>query len=110
MNELPAEWLDWQRAHAVALAALQDAQRAYHRTVIQSATTGAQSVTGAQSATGAQTPAVGSQPGAMAPLDKLDGLARLDRLARLDSLERARARLDEVRAQRPPFPDCPATS
>jgi hypothetical protein len=30
-------WLDWQREHAEALTALQEAQRAYHRTVAGSA-------------------------------------------------------------------------
>jgi hypothetical protein len=30
-------WLEWQRDHAAALAALQDAQRAYHRTVVERA-------------------------------------------------------------------------
>ena len=28
------KWLEWQRDHAEALAALQEAQRAYHRTVV----------------------------------------------------------------------------
>jgi hypothetical protein len=27
------EWTAWQREHSAALAALQDAQRAYHRTI-----------------------------------------------------------------------------
>ena len=31
------EWLEWQRDHAEALAALQEAQRAYHRTVVGAA-------------------------------------------------------------------------
>jgi hypothetical protein len=30
-------WLEWQRDHAKALAALQEAQRAYHRTVVERA-------------------------------------------------------------------------
>jgi hypothetical protein len=30
-------WLEWQRDHAQALAALQEAQRAYHRTVVERA-------------------------------------------------------------------------
>jgi hypothetical protein len=30
-------WLEWQRDHAAALAALQEAQRAYHRTVVERA-------------------------------------------------------------------------
>jgi len=30
-------WAGWQRDHAAALAALQEAQRAYHRTVVGAA-------------------------------------------------------------------------
>lgn len=33
-------WLEWQAEHAVALAALQDAQRAYHRAVADRAFAG----------------------------------------------------------------------
>jgi hypothetical protein len=34
----PSEaWQQWQRDHAAALAALQEAQRAYHRTVVERA-------------------------------------------------------------------------
>ena len=37
MTEPSQRWLDWQREHTAALAALQDAQRAYHRTIAGSA-------------------------------------------------------------------------
>ena len=37
MSDPRDAWLDWQRDHAEALAALQDAQRAYHRTVVERA-------------------------------------------------------------------------
>ena len=30
----PRDWLEWQRDHAAALAALQEAQRAYHRVAV----------------------------------------------------------------------------
>jgi hypothetical protein len=32
-----AQWLEWQHEHAVALEALQEAERAYHRTIAGSA-------------------------------------------------------------------------
>jgi hypothetical protein len=34
---MPESWLAWQREHAAALEALQQAQRAYHRTIAGSA-------------------------------------------------------------------------
>ena len=37
MSERNDVWLAWQRDHAEALAALQEAQRAYHRTVVERA-------------------------------------------------------------------------
>jgi hypothetical protein len=37
MNLPDETWLAWQRDHADALAALQEAQRAYHRTVVGAA-------------------------------------------------------------------------
>ncbi len=66
-------WLEWQREHAVALGALQDAERAYHRTVAGAAFAGA--------AEGTQTLQ-----------------ARRESLVRLET---ARVRLDEIRARRP---------
>jgi hypothetical protein len=63
----------WQREHASALAELQDAQRAYHRTV---------------AATAFQSPA--DEPS-----------AEEMRRASLDALEAARITLDEVRARKP---------
>jgi hypothetical protein len=37
MNDTSDRWLEWQREHAAALEALQQAQRAYHRTIAGSA-------------------------------------------------------------------------
>ena len=34
MSEPGDAWLEWQRDHAGALAALQEAQRAYHRSIV----------------------------------------------------------------------------
>lgn len=63
----------WQREHTTALAELQDAQRAYHRTV---------------AATAFQ--AAADEPS-----------AEEMRRASLDALDAARIRLDDVRARRP---------
>lgn len=71
MTEQTADWLNWQREHTEALAALQAAQHAYHRTV-------------AGSAFVADT------------LEAVD--AQKDALRRLEA---ARAHLDEVRARQP---------
>lgn len=67
------QWLDWQREHAAALEALQQAERAYHRTIAGSAFA---------------SPSEG--PSAI-ELQKES----------LDEVEAARVRLDEVRARKP---------
>ena len=72
-------WLEWQRDHAAALAALQEAQRAYHRTVVDRAF----AVGGPQSAAGS-------------PQSVVD--VRQESLREVDA---ARLRLDEVRARQP---------
>ena len=66
-------WLDWQREHAAALEALQQAERAYHRTIAGSAFA---------------SPSEGPSP---IELQKES----------LEAVEAARVRLDEVRARRP---------
>ncbi len=66
-------WLEWQSEHAMALDDLQQSERAYHRTIAGSAFTGQ-----------------GDGPTAW-ELQKES----------LDAVERARVRLDEVRARRP---------
>jgi hypothetical protein len=66
-------WLDWQKEHAAALEALQQSERAYHRTIVGSAFAN---------------PVEGPSP------------IELQRES-LDALEAARARLDEVRALKP---------
>ncbi len=66
-------WLDWQREHAAALEALQQAERAYHRTIAGSAFANPT-----------------EEPSAI-ELQKES----------LEALELARRRLDEVRAAKP---------
>ena len=66
-------WLDWQREHADALAALQEAERDYHRTIAGSA---------------------------FASADEGPSPEEMQRDA-LKTVESARLRLDEVRAKRP---------
>ena len=63
----------WQREHATALAELQEAQRAYHRTVATTAFQGA-----------------ADEP-----------TAEEMRRTSLEALDAARIKLDEVRARRP---------
>jgi hypothetical protein len=67
-------WLEWQREHAAALEALQQAQRAYHRTIAGSAFA---------------SPTEGPSPIEM-------------QKESLDAVEAARVRLDEIRGRRPP--------
>jgi hypothetical protein len=66
-------WLEWQQAHTDALEALQQAERAYHRAMADAAFSAA---------------SAGSEPGE-------------ERRASLEIVDAARARLDEIRAQRP---------
>ena len=70
---MSGRWQEWQREHAAALEALQQAQRAYHRTIAGSAFA---SATGGPSAAGIQKES-------------------------LDAVEAARVRLDQIRARRP---------
>jgi hypothetical protein len=66
-------WLDWQHEHAVALEALQRAERAYHRTIAGSAFA-----------------------------NPTEGPTAIElQKESLDDVEAARLRLDEVRARRP---------
>ncbi len=73
MNEPTEQWLQWQREHTAALAALQEAQRAYHRTIAGSAFA---SPTEGPTATELQKDS-------------------------LDVVEAARVRLDEIRDRQP---------
>lgn len=66
-------WLDWQREHTAALEALQQAERAYHRTIAGSAFA---------------SPTEGPSPIEM-------------QKESLEAVEAARVRLDEVRARKP---------
>jgi hypothetical protein len=67
-----ARWLAWQHEHAAALAALQETEHAYHRTIVGSAF---------------------AIPG--------EGTTNVDRHAALDVVDAARQRLDEIRARQP---------
>ena len=73
MNEKSQAWVEWQAEHAAALEALQQAQRAYHRTNAGSAFA---SPTEGPSAVEMQKES-------------------------LDAVESARVRLDEIRGRRP---------
>jgi hypothetical protein len=73
MRERSERWLEWQREHAAALEALQQAQRAYHRTIAGSAFA---------------SPTEGPSPIEM-------------QKESLDAVEAARVRLDEIRARQP---------
>ena len=68
-----SRWLEWQREHAAALAALQEVERDYHRTIAGSA---------------------------FASADEGPSPQEMQRDA-LKVVEAARLRLDEVRARRP---------
>ncbi len=68
-----AEWLIWQHEHSSALEALQQAERAYHRTIAGSAFAGP----------GDEPDVVEAQNGA------------------LEQVDDARVRLDEIRARKP---------
>jgi hypothetical protein len=70
---LMTRWLEWQREHAAALGALQEAERDYHRTIAGSA---------------------------FASADEGPSPEEMQRDA-LKVVETARLRLDEVRARRP---------
>ena len=71
--ERVVRWLDWQSEHAAALAALQSAERAYHRTIAGSAFA---------------SPVEGPSP---IELQKES----------LQAVEAARLRLDEIRTSKP---------
>ena len=76
MSEPSRAWLEWHRDHEEALAALQAAQHAYHRTVANSAFAGA-----------------GDGPSIAENAEMQQGS--------LEALEAARLRLDEVRSRKP---------
>ena len=73
MKDLSERWLAWQREHAAALEALQQVQRAYHRTIAGSAFASA------------------TEGPSAAELQKES----------LDAVEAARVRLDEIRLSKP---------
>jgi fructoselysine-6-P-deglycase FrlB-like protein len=76
VSEPSRAWLEWHRDHEEALAALQAAQHAYHRTVANGAFAGA-----------ADGPSIAEN-------------AEMQQ-GSLEALQAARLRLDEVRSRRP---------
>jgi hypothetical protein len=76
VSEPSRAWLEWHREHEEALAALQAAQHAYHRTVTHGAFAGA-----------ADGPSIAEN-------------AEMQQ-GSLEALEAARVRLDEVRGRKP---------
>jgi hypothetical protein len=76
VSEPSRAWIEWHCEHEEALAALQDSQHAYHRTVANGAFAGA-----------ADGPSVAEN-------------AEMQR-GSLEALEAARKRLDEIRARKP---------
>jgi hypothetical protein len=76
VSEPSRAWLEWHRDHQEALAALQAAQHAYHRTVANGAFAGA-----------ADGPSIAEN-------------AEMQQ-GSLEALQAARLRLDEVRSRRP---------
>jgi len=76
VTEPSAAWIEWQRDHAEALAALQAAQHAYHRTVASGVFAG---IAGGPSA---------------AENAEMQNEA-------LEALDAARVRLDEIRGRKP---------
>jgi hypothetical protein len=94
MSEPDAKWLEWQRDHAAALAALQEAQRAYHRVFVERALASSR-----QSALGIRQSIAVDQ-------EATDSSAASDRPAadvqqKLKAVDAARVRLDAVRARKP---------
>ena len=68
-----AQWLDWQREHAAALRDLQQAERAYHRTIAGSAF-----------------------------VSPVEGPSAVElQKESLEAVEAARLRLDDIRSRRP---------
>ena len=73
MKEMSEPWQKWQREHAAALETLQQAQRAYHRTIVGSAFA-----------------------------SPTDGPTAIElQKESLDVVEAARVRLDEIRERQP---------
>jgi hypothetical protein len=94
MSQPGDKWLEWQRDHAAALAALQEAQRAYHRVFVERALASSR-----QSALGSRQSAAGDQ-------EATDSSGASDRPAtdvqeKLKAVDDARVRLDAVRARKP---------
>jgi hypothetical protein len=84
MSHAADDWDAWQQDHAAALAALQSAQRAYHREAVISRQASPGSVQ------------VSIEDGQATP--SIDGGGKTQSL---EALEAARLRLDEVRARMP---------
>jgi hypothetical protein len=110
VSEPREAWLEWQRQHAEALAALQDAQRAYHRTVVERALasrrhSGAGSlssvVDGQQSVAGQQRAADRTQSTTGPSSNASPATSATNVQQALAAVDAARVRLDAVRARKP---------
>jgi hypothetical protein len=98
VNDPHDAWLEWQRDHAEALAALQEAQRAYHRTVVERALASRR-----PSAVASQPPAAdGQQPAADGSSSNAGPVTAVVNVQQaLDAVDAARVKLDAVRARKP---------
>ena len=94
MSDPDPKWLEWQREHAAALAALQEAQRAYHRVFVERALASRR-----ESARGIRQLIADDQ-------EATDSSGAADKRAadvqqKLNAVDEARMRLDAVRARMP---------
>jgi hypothetical protein len=88
------KWLEWQRDHAEALAALQEAQRAYHRTVVAAAGPPSREALRRGLAEAPSNADVGAEAGQQSAVASPQAES-------LKAVDAARARLDAVRARKP---------
>jgi LmbE family N-acetylglucosaminyl deacetylase len=88
MSQPGDKWLEWQRDHAAALAALQEAQRAYHRVFVERALASRR-----ESAV--------DGPQETVPSPSLIERSATEVQQKLDAVDAARVRLDAVRARKP---------
>ena len=90
----PDDWAAWQRDHAAALTALQEAQRAYHRVFVERALAKSrQSDLGIRQLIAVDQEATDSSGASDSPAPDVQ--------QKLDAVDAARVRLDAVRARKP---------
>jgi len=93
MSQPGDKWVEWQRDHAAALAALQEAQRAYHRVFVERALASSRSALGSRQSAAGDQEATDSSGGADTPATDVQ--------EKLNAVDDARVRLDAVRARMP---------